>query len=62
MRYAIIRSVRTEHAKEIRKAYENHEVKEKRGNMTKYEPRMDGIANTLTTVQKDNLVLEIKDD
>ena len=26
--------------------------------MTELEPRADGIANTLTTVQKDNLLLE----
>ena len=33
---------------------------EKRGNMTQLEARTDGISNTLTTVQKDNLVLEIR--
>lgn len=32
----------------------------KRGNMTQLEARTDGISNTLTTVQKDNLVLEIR--
>ncbi|EKN40407.1 hypothetical protein CFSAN001627_19838 [Clostridium botulinum CFSAN001627] len=26
--------------------------------MTKVEPRTDGISNTLTTVQKDNLLLQ----
>lgn len=28
--------------------------------MTQLEARTDGISNTLTTVQKDNLVLEIR--
>lgn len=54
---AILRPVRTEYGKAIRKAYESGEIKESRHNMTKLEPRNDGIANTLTTVQKDNLLL-----
>ena len=33
---------------------------DRRGNMTQLEARTDGISNTLTTVQKDNLVLEIR--
>jgi site-specific DNA-cytosine methylase len=49
---------RTEHGKAVRKAYENGEHKESRHTMTKLEPREDGITNTLTTVQKDNLVIE----
>ena len=56
---AVLRPVRTKYGKEIRKAYENGEVKESRHNMTKLEPRQDGISNTITTVQKDNL---LKDD
>jgi hypothetical protein len=58
--FAICRCVRTEYGKQIRKLYENHAIQEKRGNMTKLEARTDGISNTLTTVQKDNLVLEIR--
>ena len=56
---AVLRPVRTNYGKEIRKAYENGEVEESRHNMTKLEPRQDGISNTITTVQKDNL---LKDD
>ena len=56
---AVLRQVRTKYGKEIRKAYENGEVEESRYNMTKLEPRQDGISNTITTVQKDNL---LKDD
>lgn len=58
--FAMCRYVRTEYGKKIRKMYENHTISEKRGNMTKLEARTDGISNTLTTVQKDNLVLEIR--
>jgi DNA (cytosine-5)-methyltransferase 1 len=50
----VLRSVRTEYGKKIRKAYESGEVQESRHNMTELQPRTDGIANTLTTVQKDN--------
>lgn len=49
---------RTEHGKAVRKAYENGEHKESRHTMTELEPREDGVSNTLTTVQKDNLLLE----
>src|SRR5699024_2856256 len=55
---AVLRPVRTDYGKEIRKAYENGEVKESRHNMTKLEPRNDEISNTITTVQKDNLLIE----
>lgn len=30
--------------------------------MTKYTPRSDGLLNTLTTVLKDNYILEVNDD
>lgn len=49
---------RTEHGKAVRKAYENGNHTESRHTMTSLEPRDDGVSNTLTTVQKDNLVLE----
>lgn len=49
---------RTEYGKAIRKQYEAGLVHESRHNMTELEPRKDGISNTLTTVQKDNLVGE----
>ena len=48
---------RTEYGKQIRKAYEGGYIQEKRSNIQRYEPRNDGICNTLTTVQKDNLIL-----
>lgn len=51
---------RNEYGKEVRKAYERGEYKESRHNMTNLEPRNDGITNTITTVQKDNLLVEPK--
>lgn len=49
---------RTEYGKKMRKAYERGDFKESRHNMTILEPRNDGISNTITTVQKDNLLYE----
>lgn len=49
---------RTEYGKQIRKAYESGQIQESRHNMTELEPRRDNVSNTLTTVQKDNLLLE----
>ena len=49
---------RTEYGKQIRKAYESGEIKESRHNMTELEPRTDGVCNTITTVQKDNMLME----
>lgn len=57
-----LRKVRTEYGKTIRKDYEVGKIKEKRSNMTKYMPRSDGLLNTLTTVLKDNYILEVNDD
>lgn len=51
---------RTEYGKQIRKDYEAGLILESRHNMTFLEPRNDGISNTLTTVQKDNYVVEPK--
>ena len=49
---------RTEYGKKMRKAYENGDFKESRHNMTILEPRTDGISNTITTIQKDDLLYE----
>lgn len=58
MERAILTPKRTEYGKSIRKEYESGEIKESRHNMTELEPRTDGISNTITTVQKDNLLIE----
>lgn len=56
----ILRPERTEYWKSIRKEYESGNVEEKWGNMRTLQPRPDNISNTLTTVLKDNLLLEGK--
>lgn len=50
---------RSEYGKAIRKAYENGEVKIPRSHMRQVAIRKDGCSNTVTTVLKDNLILEI---
>lgn len=50
---------RTEYGKAIRRQYEAGEIQESRHNMTELEPRTDGKTNTLTTVQKDNLIVQL---
>lgn len=49
---------RTEYGKVLRKDYDAGRIQESRHNMTELEPRTDGICNTITTVQKDNLLME----
>lgn len=49
---------RTDYGKAIRRKYESGEVQESRHLMTNPVPRTDGIANTLTSVQKDNYLCE----
>lgn len=49
---------RTEYGKAIRSRYEAGEIQESRHNMTELEPRTDGKTNTLTTVQKNNLIVQ----
>ena len=58
MESQVLTPKRTEYGKQIRKAYESGQIQESRHNITELEPRKDDISNTLTTVQKDNLLLE----
>ena len=51
---------RTEYGKRVRKKYESGELKESRHNMQQLEPRTDGVCNTITSVQKDCLIVEPK--
>lgn len=50
----VLRNVRTEYGKEIRKDYESGKLDISRHEFLTNEIREDGIANTLSTVQKDN--------
>ena len=58
MESKVLTPKRTEYGKQIRKAYESGQIQESRHNMTELVPRKDDVSNTLTTVQKDNLLLE----
>lgn len=53
-----LRMVRTEEGKRLRKLYEAHEIHHGFNEHRKAEPRSDGVCNTISTVQKDSLVLE----
>lgn len=53
-----LRYERTEDAKRCRKQYENHEIHHGYHELHELHPRPDGKSNTLTTVQKDNLIAE----
>ena len=55
----VLKQVRNEYGKQIRKAYESHQIHERRGNMTTAELRTDGLSNTITTVLKDNTLFEM---
>lgn len=47
---------RNEYGKSVRKEYESGQLDDSRHKMTDLEPRTDGVSNTITTVQKDNLL------
>ena len=53
-----LRMVRTEEAKRLRKDYEAHRIKHGFNEFRVAEPRKDGICNTVSTVLKDNLIIE----
>lgn len=54
----VMTQTRTEEGKRLRKDYEAHKITKQRKYMQQYEARTDGVTNTLTSVQKDNLVVE----
>lgn len=54
----VLTQKRTEYGKQIRKQYENGEIEESWSNMKEFVPREDGICNTLSTVQKDNMLID----
>ena len=58
---ACLRMVRADEGKQLRKAYENGEIKHGYNEYRTPERRTDGISNTLSTVQKDNLIIEQED-
>lgn len=62
MQRAILTPRRTEFAKKMRKDYESHRVHYRRNELRVWEPREDGCSNTITTVQKDNYLIEYDTD
>lgn len=54
-----LRYQRTEYGKQIRKLYENHIINERRCNIREWTIRTDDISNSVTTVTKDTLLLEV---
>lgn len=57
----VLKRERTEFGKAVRKQYESGETDLKRDDVLQYVPRNDGISNTITTVTKDNYVVEGSD-
>ena len=55
---AVLTPKRTEYGKAIRKEYEAGTIETQRKNIQQLEPRTDGKTNFLTSVQKDNLLME----
>ena len=53
-----LRYERTEEGKKLRKQYENGEIKHGYNEHRMLSPRTDGKTNTLTTVEKDNIICE----
>lgn len=56
---ACLTTRRTEYGKAIRRRYEAHEIQVPRSAIQQLEPRTDGKTNTITTVQKDNLIIQL---
>lgn len=56
----IMRPERTEFGKSVRKEYERHELGLKRQDMRIWRPRRDGVSNCITTLTKDNIMIEQK--
>jgi hypothetical protein len=54
----VLKMQRTEYGRATRKAYESHEIAGDRKAMREQVPRDDGLANTLTLQQRDNILIE----
>ena len=61
-KFYILKYRRTEYGKRIRKEYESGRIKERRCNIRERIAVPADYANTLTTVQKDNMILVACDD
>ena len=50
--------VRNDYGRAIRKGYEAGDIKARRSEIRQLLPRTDGITNTITTILKDNIIME----
>ena len=50
--------VRNDYGRMIRKGYEAGDIKARRSEIRQLLPRTDGITNTITTILKDNIIME----
>ena len=50
--------VRNDYGRAIRKGYEAGDIKARRSEIRELLPRTDGITNTITTILKDNIIME----
>ena len=50
--------VRNDYGRMIRKGYEAGDIKARRSEIREVLPRTDGITNTITTILKDNIIME----
>lgn len=59
-RYYCLRMVRNETGKKLRKLYEKKMIKHGFNEYRELDIRKDNVVNSITTVLKDNLILEVK--
>ena len=55
---AILKAQRTDFARSVRKQYDSHKVSFRRQELREWVPRQDNISNTITSVTKDNIMME----
>jgi DNA (cytosine-5)-methyltransferase 3A len=53
----VLKTERSDYGKAVRRAYERGEVSLRRIEVKQYTIRLDGVSNTITSVQKDNWIL-----
>lgn len=57
----VLKQIRTEYAKKMRKQYENHEWYGGWQSQKTYTIKENGLLNTISSVLKDNLLLIVED-
>lgn len=60
MKTWVIRMVRTDKGKKLRKAYESHQIHHGFNEHRTPEIRQDHVVNTISTILKDNYLVEVK--